>query len=122
MTVKNASWTISSASWALPAIRMARRYARSWYVVTRRSAALGSPWRSASTSRRSRSPDTMYIGNVLALITASYIRFVGTRTVAFTASFIWRALIVAGRPTGNHGLSFSAAIQMWHVLGAIDDL
>src|SRR6266436_1008641 len=53
--VQNASWTASSASCSLPVIRTARRYERSPYVATSRSAAVGSRRRNALTSRQSRS-------------------------------------------------------------------
>src|SRR5262249_59917969 len=54
-TFQNASWTASSASCWLPVILNARRYARSLYLATSRSAAVGSPRRNASTSPTSRS-------------------------------------------------------------------
>ena len=54
-TLQHASWTTSSASCWSPVMLVARRYARSPYVTTRRSAAAGSRSRSAWTRSRSRS-------------------------------------------------------------------
>src|SRR5438552_5618650 len=71
-TVQNASCTTSSASCSFPVMLVAKRYARSPYVVTRRSAAVGSCNRSASRRSRSRSargrrPTVLVSGSRIAL-------------------------------------------------------
>ncbi len=69
IALKKASWTTSSASSAFAVIRTAKRYARLWYVVTRRSAASASRRRSASTSGPSRSSRSLGVRNARALMT-----------------------------------------------------